>query len=158
MGGMRVQAKQPNLTYVREGLDWVRDGLRPFIGGKLKGHYVANWWVRGVQSYVDPNLLRRIMGQTLHPLDEAALLKVFLGNWQPVFNYLDPIVRTYAREVLDIRNIADHWSTSNDWQQEMLIELSTRCDGCSNSSVRTRMRASARGCGSRWPGPRAAAW
>jgi hypothetical protein len=67
-----------------------------------------------VQPYLNPQLLKRLTGQTLNPLDVAALLNVFLGNWQPVFNYLDPRARTYAHEVIDIRNIVYHWPGPND--------------------------------------------
>ena len=40
---------------------------------------------------------------------------MFLGNWRPVFEHMDELARTYAHEVLDVRNCVAHWSKDEDF-------------------------------------------
>ncbi len=107
--------KQRNLAGVSDGLRNLSKGLRALLAARLEEYYKHDWWERGVRPYLDPPILRRITRRTLDQIDAAGLLKVFLGNWRPVFGHMNALARTYAHEVLDVRNCVAHWSKDEDF-------------------------------------------
>jgi len=102
------------LVRVNDSLRDLSKELKAFLAARLKEYYKDDWWERGVRPYLDPPILRRIKRRDLDELDAAGLLKVLLGNWRPVFEHIDTLARTYAHEVLDVRNRVAHWSKDED--------------------------------------------
>jgi len=93
-----------NTERVKRALDLVREGLRPFVEQQLQAAWGAEW----VEKLRERSRgLRREKDGVRW--DSQLLLNTLFHNWHDVFrSVLGDNDRTYARELLDIRNRYAH--------------------------------------------------
>ena len=93
-----------NTERVKRALDLVREGLRPFVEQQLQAAWGAEW----VEKLRERSRGLRREKDGLR-WDSQLLLNTLFHNWHDVFrSVLGDNDRTYARELLDIRNRYAH--------------------------------------------------
>ena len=96
-----------NQERVRRGLDYLKDGLISFVERELKSNLGVHWQ----EELISRNRAIQRRGDSIN-WDTQAVLKSMLDNWQSVFRYvLGPVERSYAGELVDMRNRWAHEET-----------------------------------------------
>lgn len=99
-----MSGAKETLQRVREGLDHLQEGLRPFVEAKMKAKHGANWL----------HYASRAAGSAANaPLDVYGLLKTILDNWNETFQ--DGFsrnerhrIRSFVTVAFDARNNTSH--------------------------------------------------
>jgi len=84
-----------NRERVRRGLDYLKDGLVPFVERELKSNLGVHWQ----EELTSRNRAIQRRGDSIN-WDTQAVLKSMLDNWQSVFRYvLGPVERILRRGI-----------------------------------------------------------
>lgn len=104
---------EDNLTLVRKGLHILLGPMANYVGQKMRIEYKNAWWEQVRKDlHNDPNL--PIMGEyteLVESLDEIACFHLIDWEWTYVFKRYFPTndsCRTWAKELVNVRNIVSH--------------------------------------------------
>lgn len=104
---------EDNLTLVRKGLHILLGPMANYVGQKMRIEYKNAWWEQVRKDlHNDPNL--PIMGEyteLVESLDEIACFHLIDWEWAYVFKRYFPTndsCRTWAKELVNVRNIVSH--------------------------------------------------
>ncbi len=102
---------QENYELVQKGFRILLTSVSGFIGQKMRLEYKDNWWDNVLYSLNDQRNLPYggEYGELVDSLDVANCLKIIDRQWSDVFRkYLSLNCRSWAKELLCVRNIVSH--------------------------------------------------
>lgn len=102
---------QENFDYVQRGFRILVQSMSGYIGRELSKIYKDRWWNEVLYTLSDQRELpvSGSYGELLDSLDIANCLRLLDREWQNVFKeQLDLNCRTWAKELMGVRNIVSH--------------------------------------------------
>lgn len=102
---------QENFDYVQRGFRILVQSMSGYIGRELSKIYKDRWWNEVLYTLSDQHELpvSGSYGELLDSLDIANCLRLLDREWQNVFKeLLDLNCRTWAKELMGVRNIVSH--------------------------------------------------
>jgi predicted AAA+ superfamily ATPase len=102
-----------NHERIGKTLDFLTDGLKPFVERELASEFGAYWITRATEGW--PNDLQWVDDNTPH-LDSAAILRIMWEQWNSVFSKtLGRGERSIVSELRDVRN---KWAHQNPFSSD----------------------------------------
>ena len=102
---------QENYELVQRGFRILVSSMSGFIGQELNRTYKSNWWNEVLSTLYDQRDLpySGTYGEVLDSLDIANCIRLLDRKWNDVFrNVLPQDCRTWAKELMGVRNIVSH--------------------------------------------------
>ncbi len=102
---------QENYEYVQKGFRMLVSSLSDYIGQELNNAYGNEWWNEVLYTLSDQRDLPRSgeYGDLINSLDIANCIRILDRKWNEVFrDILSQDCRTWAKELMGVRNIVSH--------------------------------------------------
>ena len=102
---------QENYEYVQKGFRMLVSSLSEYIGQELNKAYGNEWWNEVLYTLSDQRDLPRSgeYGDLINSLDIANCIRILDRKWNEVFrDILSQDCRTWAKELMGVRNIVSH--------------------------------------------------
>lgn len=103
---------QENIDLVQRGFRLLLGSLSGYIGQELHGQYGNGWWTNVLYTLDDQRRdlpLDGTYGDLVDSLDIANCIRLINRKWRDTFEQKLPIdCRTYANELMGVRNIVSH--------------------------------------------------
>ena len=112
---------QENYEYVQRGFRKLVFSMSGFIGQEMNKVYKDNWWDVILDVLSDQRDLPwgGTYGELVDSLDIANCIRILDRQWNDVFRYILPAdCRTWAKELMGVRNIVSHLG-QQDMEQPM---------------------------------------